>query len=68
MQTRRKSLEEIVASTAFGLVVSTILNHTVTPAVLHTDVSASQNLVLTAIFTVASIARGYLFRRFYNKQ
>lgn len=66
MQSRRHSLEETIVSTAVGFVVSTILNMTFVPALLGTKVSMGENLALTAVFTVASIARGYLIRRFYN--
>jgi heme/copper-type cytochrome/quinol oxidase subunit 4 len=66
MQSRRKSLEETVVSTAIGFVCSTILNLTVVPALLGTRVSMVQNLTLTAVFTVASIARGFFVRRIYN--
>ncbi len=67
-QSRRHSLEETIVSTAVGLAVSTVLNHTVVPLILHTHVSASQNVALTAMFTVASIGRGYWVRRHFNRR
>lgn len=65
-QSRRHSFEEATVSTAVGLIISTFLNYAVVPLVLHTQVSAAQNVTLTAIFTVASILRGYFIRRHYN--
>jgi positive regulator of sigma E activity len=67
-QSRRHSLEETLVSTAIGFVISTFLNMFVAPRVLHTTVSFNQNLILIAIFTVASILRGYFVRRHYNRK
>lgn len=67
-QSRKHSIEETLVSTGAGLVISTILNHTIVPAVLHTEVSASQNVTLTAVFTLASLLRGYVLRRHYNQK
>jgi len=66
MQSRRHSLEETIVSTCVGLAVSTLLNYAVVPFILKTDVSIGENVALTAIFTVASILRGYCIRRHYN--
>ena len=64
-QTRRSSLIEAVLSTAIGFAVSVVLTALVMPAYGH-DVTFSQNLQITAIFTIASIVRGYLVRRWFN--
>jgi heme/copper-type cytochrome/quinol oxidase subunit 4 len=65
MQTRLSSLIEAVISTAIGFVVSVLLTALVLPAYGH-DVSFSHNLQITGIFTVASIARQYVVRRWFN--
>ena len=65
-QSRRHSLEEVVVSTMVGLAVSTLLNQTVVPIILNTEVSAAQNIAMTIIFTVASLVRSYVLRRVYN--
>lgn len=67
-QSRRHSLEETLVSTAIGFVISTFINMYVAPHVLNTTVSFDQSLILIAIFTVASIARGYFVRRHYNRK
>lgn len=67
-QTRRHSLEETVVNTGAGLGVSLVLNAYVTPLIVGAPVALHQNLVLTGVFTVASLARGYLLRRLYNRK
>lgn len=65
-QSRRMSLIETVASIAIGFVVSLVLTALVLPA--HGfEVTFAQNLQITAAFTVASIVRGYLVRRAFNR-
>lgn len=61
-QSRLSSLGETCLSIAIGFVVSLILTALVLPAYGH-DVTFGQNMQITGIFTVASIARGYLVRR-----
>lgn len=63
-QSRRMSLIETVASIAIGFVVSVIITAVVMPAYGH-HVTLADNIEITAIFTLASIARGYLVRRFF---
>lgn len=65
MQTRRQSLIETVAGTAFGFIVSMLLALVVYPLHGH-SFTLSQNASITIIFTVASILRGYGVRRFFN--
>lgn len=61
-QSRLSSFAETCLSIAVGFVVSLILTALVLPAYGH-DVTFGQNLQITGIFTIASIARGYLVRR-----
>lgn len=63
-QRRLTSLIEVCMSTSLGFLVS----FTAWPFVAHTfgyPYSVSHNLAITAIFTVLSIARGYVVRRFF---
>lgn len=64
-QTRLSSLIESLLNVAIGFVVSVLLTALVFPAYGH-QVSFAQNLQITAIFTVASIARSYVLRRWFN--
>lgn len=63
-QSRIGSLVETCASIAIGFVVSVIITAVVMPAYGH-HVSLGDNLQITAIFTVASIVRGYCVRRWF---
>lgn len=65
-QSRLDSLMEAVTNTAIGLVVSTIANYFVIPAVLGVHMTHAQNAALSAIFTVISIGRSYLLRRAFD--
>lgn len=65
-QSRLSSLGETCASIAFGFLVSLGINAVVLPAYGH-HVTLADNLGMTGIFTVASIARGYLVRRWFNR-
>ena len=64
-QSRLHSLLETCASIAIGFVVSVIITAIVMPAYGH-RVSFGDNIQITAIFTVASIVRGYYVRRLFN--
>lgn len=65
-QSRLSSLAETCISIAIGFLVSLGINAVVMPAYGH-HISLADNLGMTAIFTVASVARGYLVRRWFNR-
>jgi hypothetical protein len=65
-QSRLSSLAETCISITIGFVVSLGINAVVMPAYGH-HVTMADNLGMTAIFTVASIARSYLVRRAFNR-
>jgi hypothetical protein len=64
-QTKIGSLLETLAGIAIGFVVSLVLTAVVMPAYGH-QVTMGDNLQITGIFTIASIIRGYLVRRWFN--
>jgi len=64
-QTRLSSLLEAVFNVAVGFVVSVLITAVVLPAYGHA-VTWGDNLQITAIFTVSSIARTYVLRRWFN--
>lgn len=66
MQTRLHSLVEQLASVATGFVLSLLLWHFVVQPVWGIRTSVADNLQISTLFTVASIARGYLWRRVFN--
>lgn len=67
MQSKRQSLIETVTSIFIGLAVSFLTQIIVFP-IYNLEVNFSQNLQITLIFTIVSIARGYFVRRIFNKK
>ena len=67
MQTRLSSLIEAVINVAIGFVVSLLLTAVLLPAYGH-HVTWAENLQITGFFTIASILRSYVIRRFFNAQ
>lgn len=65
-QTRLGSLAETLTNTAVGFGISMGINALVMPAFGHA-LSLAHNFWITAIFTVASIARGYVLRRIFTR-
>jgi hypothetical protein len=65
MQTRLESFVETTINVAIGFAIS----YSVGPlyfAYLGIDHDPVQNLVITTGFTVLSVARGYIIRRWFN--
>jgi hypothetical protein len=64
-QSRLSSLTETCLSIAIGFIISMVITAFLLPAYGH-PVSLGDNFQITAIYTVASVARGYLVRRWFN--
>lgn len=64
-QSKFESLVETCINTAIGYFVALISQLLVFPMV-GIDVPLSTNLVIGAWFTVISVARGYIIRRWFN--
>lgn len=64
-QHKMDSLMEAVTNTAVGFIISLITWYFVAEA-MDIPVTWSQNLIITGIFTVVSIIRGYVLRRIFN--
>lgn len=64
-QTRLGSFTEACLNTASGFIVSLIVWHWVAKW-FGIPMPLSENLKITAIFTVVSIVRSYLWRRLFN--
>jgi len=65
MQRKLTSLSEVVAGTAIGFVVSWCAQLWVFP-LYGMRLTYSENTQITIIFTLISIVRGYVVRRFFN--
>jgi hypothetical protein len=65
LQPKLHSLLEAVFNTLSGFVLSFFVGLYLYP-LFGFPVSPGQNLVITSVFTVLSIARSYLWRRLFN--
>lgn len=66
MQTKLMSIIEAVSNTVIGLVTSFCIQLVIYPA-LNITVTISQNALITLVFFIASIVRGYVVRRMFNQ-
>lgn len=64
-QTKLSSFYEACMNTAIGFVGSIVLSYIVYPMFGH-SFTFMQNVGITVIFTIWSIARGYAVRRWFN--
>ena len=67
IQTKQQSFIESLTQTAIGFLVSLFTWYCILwTELFDITVTFADNLVITGIFTVVSIIRGYFIRRFYN--
>ena len=64
-QTKKKSLIESTVQTLIGLGTSILVQITIYP-LMGIPVTFEQNLIITAVFFIVSIVRGYLVRRLFE--
>ena len=67
MQTKKQSVIESLTNTAIGFGVSFASTFLILPLV-GVKTRAGTNLIITLYFTIISIARGYVIRRWFNKK
>lgn len=65
-QTKLESALEAASSTAFGFITSFVVWQAIAAPLFGYEVTLMDNFWLTTIFTVVSLARSYVFRRFFN--
>ena len=64
-QTQKRSLLEAVTNTVVGLITSFLIQIFIYK-VLDIPVTIAQNVIITGVFFIASIVRGYIIRRVFN--
>lgn len=64
-QTRLGSLIEAVFNTAIGFTISLVANPLIFP-LFGFHITVGGNLMMGMIYTVISVARSYVIRRFFN--
>jgi len=67
MQSKKLSLIESLTQTFVGLGTSVLIQIILYPA-MGIPVTFSQNLIITSVFFIVSIIRGYVIRRFFTKK
>ena len=67
MQSKRQSLIETLTSVFVGWLIGVILNMLVLP-LFDYNITVVDSLLVSLIFTVISVVRGYLIRRFFNSK
>jgi len=65
-QTKQKSLIESIIQTIIGLGTSILIQIILYP-MMGIPVTFSQNLIITLVFFLVSIVRGYFVRRIFEK-
>ena len=67
MQTKKQSFIESLTSTTIGIIIGIVLNLTILP-IFGYPVSLSDSLWISVIFTIVSIIRSYVIRRWFNSK
>ncbi len=67
MQTKKWSMIESLTSVGIGWFIGVILNLTVLP-LFDYDVSLTDGVLISIIFTAVSVIRSYIIRRFFNSK
>lgn len=67
-QTRMSSFVEQVVNVGSGFVLSALVWQFVVIPVWGFGTSVEENLKITMLFTVVSLARGYAWRRLFNRR
>ena len=67
MQSKKQSFIESLTSTTIGIIIGIVLNLTILP-VFGYPVSLSDSLWISIIFTIVSIMRSYIIRRWFNSK
>tara|TARA_R110000796_G_scaffold60642_9_gene140307 strand:- start:2001 stop:2213 length:213 start_codon:yes stop_codon:yes gene_type:complete len=65
-QKKKHSFIEAVSGTVIGLLTSFLIQIILYP-LMEIPVTISQNIIITTVFFIVSIGRGYLVRRLFNK-
>ena len=67
MQSKKESLIETLTSVFAGWLIGVILNMLVLP-LFDYDVSLTDGVLISIIFTVVSVIRSYIIRRWFNSK
>ena len=65
MQSKRESLIEIGLNVGSGFLIAWVMTITVLP-LFGLNATINESFQITLIFTLVSVLRGYLWRRYFN--
>lgn len=65
MQTKKESLLEILISVTIGWLIGFISNMVILPLFGY-PISVADSIYISILFTLISIIRGYIVRRYFN--
>jgi uncharacterized protein YacL len=65
-QSKKNSLIETITQNTVGLIISLIVQSILYP-ILGIPVSFKQNIIITIVFLIVSLVRGYVIRRIFDK-
>tara|TARA_R110002012_G_scaffold297913_1_gene496072 strand:- start:2109 stop:2309 length:201 start_codon:yes stop_codon:yes gene_type:complete len=66
MQSKKDSLKESITNVIIGYMVALVSQILIFP-IVGVDASIDQNLMIGVYFTIISLLRSYLVRRYFNK-
>lgn len=67
MQSKASSLLENILNVTSGLFLSILIVQPIVFNLYNIELEMNQNIQIAIIFTLVSILRGYVWRRFFNK-
>jgi membrane protein implicated in regulation of membrane protease activity len=65
-QTKLESLLESILNIGSGFIISLLVWAFIVVPVWNLPVNMTQNFIITGLFTVISVIRSYIWRRFFN--
>ena len=68
MQTKLESVIETILNVLSGLLLSIFVVQPIIFPWFNIHTTVTENTIIAVIFTVVSILRGYLWRRYFNKR
>lgn len=66
MQSKKQSIIESIVNTLIGYIIAVLSQMVIFP-VFGIEIPLSDNLMIALYFTVVSLLRSYLLRRYFNK-
>jgi membrane protein implicated in regulation of membrane protease activity len=66
MQSKKLSILEAMVNVGSGMVIAWVIMQYILAPLLEIKISPADNTIVTIVLTGVSIARGYLWRRYFN--